>query len=317
MKRYILFIIASLLVVILLSTPFCIKTEERTQLKMGTFVKIILRSLRWSDFDTAFREAFAAVDKVDAIASVYNRDSEVSRLNRAAHLRPVVVSDDLFTLISDSIRLNQDSDGAFDITVGPLVKLWRSYKSSKSPPPAADKINRVLSLVGYNNLILDESKKSVYFKKIGVTVNLSAIAKGYAVDRAVDALKELGFKSAIVNAGGDLYCLGKRDFFRRWRIGIADPQNKERIVKLLYLSNRAAATSGGYEQYFTYRGKDYTHLIDPRTGYPKESRAFSVTVVAPDCTLADGIATAVSIGGESLRSKLEELYPGIEIIIED
>lgn len=315
MKKYILFIAASVIIIVLVGL-FLIKTEERTQLKMGTFVKVTLSGPRWLNFEVAFKRAFAAVDRVDAMASVYNKDSEVARLNQAAYLGPVAVSDDLFTLIRDSVKLSKDSDGAFDITVGPLVEWWRSY-SNKNRFPSNNEVKRVLSLTGYDKLILDEAPKSVFYKKKGLVINLSAIAKGYAVDCAVEELKKLGFKSAIVNAGGDLYCLGRRSLFRPWRIGIADPRKKSSMAKLLYLSNKAAATSGGYEQYFTHKGKDYTHLIDPKTGYPKESRFYSVTVVAPRCVLADGIATAVAVGGEPVKDKIENLYPEVEIIIKN
>lgn len=315
MKKTFLFTVV-LLIVVLLAASVLIETEERTQLKMGTFVKITLCGPLWFDFDSAFKEAFAAVDRVDAMASAYNKDSEISRLNQTAGKGPVVVSDDLFLLISEAVKLSRNSQGAFDITVGPLIKLWKLYKEKKSLPSDSE-IRRALSLVGYDKLILDHPKRSVSFARRGMSINLSAMAKGFAVDKAVAELKRAGFRSAIVNAGGDLYCLGKRNFLKRWRIGIADPDKKGEIARLLYLSNQAAASSGGYEQYYRYQGKDYPHIIDPKTGYSKESEFSSVTVVAANCMLADALATAVFVGGGPVKDSLKELYPSIKIIIED
>jgi len=313
MRKYIILL---LLIVILLGLAFYTKTEERTQLKMGTFVKITLTGPRWLDFDTTFTKAFAAVDKVDLIASIYNNESEVTRLNQEAAARPIKVSNELFTVIKDSIALSRYSNGAFDITVAPLVRLWGSYRK-KDSIPTEQEVRKTLSLIGYDKITIDEADRSVYFKKKGMAIDLSAIAKGYAIDSTVKVIKEEGFRSAMVNAGGDLYCLGRKGLLRRWRIGIIDPHNRGMIIRVLTLSDRAVATSGGYEQYFVYKGKDYTHLIHPKTGYPIESIFSSVTVIAPNATIADGIATAVSVGTKAAAADIKRLYPDTEIIIED
>jgi len=312
MKKYIILF----LIIILLGLTFYTRTEERTQLKMGTFVKIVLAGPLWSDFDATFTKAFAAVDKVDLIASIYNNESEVVRLNQEAAARPIKVSNELFTLIKDSIAMSRDSNGAFDITVAPLVRLWGSYKKEDSIPTKKE-IEKKLSLVGYDKIVIDEADGSVYFKKKGMAVDLSAIAKGYAIDSVVKVIKDQGFRSAMVNAGGDLYCLGQKSLLHRWQIGIIDPRNRDMIIRVLTVSDRAVATSGGYEQYFVYKGKGYTHLIHPKTGYPVESVFSSVTVIAPNATMADGIATAVSVGGNKAEIDIKKIYPDIDIIIVD
>jgi thiamine biosynthesis lipoprotein len=296
---------------------FLIRAQEQTELKMGTFVTIKLQGYIWSDFDSAFNEAFLAIDNVESIASIYKNDSEISRLNEKAYREAVVVSKELFSLIKDSLALSKDSDGAFDITVGPLVKLWRGYREKKSLPYNGE-IEEALSAVGYKNIIIDEPKRTVRFLKKGTSLDLSSIGKGHAVDSAVEALKRCGFHSAIVNAGGDIYCLGRKNIFSRWSIGILDPQDNARIIKRLYVSDKAVSTSGGYQQYFTYKGKDYSHIIDPRTGYPvKKNRSFSVTVTAPYCAVSNRIATATCVGGEALKNKLEGKYPSVDIIINE
>ncbi|NQT95103.1 MAG: FAD:protein FMN transferase [Candidatus Omnitrophica bacterium] len=319
MKRSLLLVSSFFLVIVIIvivAGSLFAKTEIETRAKMGTFVEITLQGPKWQNFEGALDAAFSAIDKVERIASIYDKESEVSRLNQLAHVKPTVVSDELFILISDSIKLSKASDGAFDITVAPLVKLWREYRNRDSIPAVID-IDNALSHVGYNRLRLDSTEQTVFFEEKGVEIDLSAIAKGYAVDRAIEALRQKGFKSMMVNAGGDLYTFGKKNLFNKWRIGIINPKNKKGILKVLRISNEAVATSGGYEQFFTYKNKQYTHLINPKTGYPIEKIFSSVSVIAPNCTLADGIATAVAVGGEKSRKGIKQSYPEIEIILDE
>jgi len=306
---YVVTIIIFFAIVFSLST----NTQERTEYKMGTFVSIRLFGFKWYKFDSAFNKAFSAIDNISNIANMYKEDSEVSRVNKIAYKAPVVVSNDLFLLIKDSKALYDASGGAFDITVAPLVELWGPYQD-RDAVPDKESIQSVLHYVGSDKLVLDHQKRTVFFKKEGMKIDLSAIAKGYAVDKSIEAIKECGFSSALVNAGGDIFCLGKKDFLFSWRIGIQDPRKREGIVEILRLSDSAVATSGGYEQYFVYRDKDYTHLLHPKTGYPVESVFSSTTVIAKRCFIADAIATAVAVGGRDLISGFKEIYKDIIII---
>ena len=306
---YVVTIIIFFAIVFSLST----NTQERTEYKMGTFVSIRLFGFKWYKFDSAFNKAFSAIDNISNIANMYKEDSEVSRVNKIAYKSPVVVSNDLFLLIKDSKALYDASGGAFDITVAPLVELWGPYQD-RDAVPDKESIQSVLHYVGSDKLVLDRQKRTVFFKKEGMKIDLSAIAKGYAVDKSIEAIKECGFSSALVNAGGDIFCLGKKDFLFSWRIGIQDPRKREGIVEILRLSDSAVATSGGYEQYFVYRDKDYTHLLHPKTGYPVESVFSSTTVIAKRCFIADAIATAVAVGGRDLISGFKEIYKDIIII---
>jgi len=308
-------IIYTISIALLLIIAFSLLTDnrQRTKAKMGTFVTVKLFGFKWYDFNSAFEKAFSSIDDVDNIANMYEADSEVSRLNRAASEEPVKVSNGLFLLIKDSKAMYKDSAGSFDITVAPLVELWMPY-AGRDSIPAKEAVEKTLSLIGSDNIILDEEEQSVFFKKKGMKIDLSAIAKGYAVDKAIEAIKACGFNSALVNAGGDISCLGRKDFFFLWRIGIQDPRNKDRLFKVLRILDKAVATSGGYEQYFAYKNKDYTHLIHPKTGYPVESVFSSTTVIANRCFLADAVATAVSVGGREVSDRLKRLYPDIEII---
>jgi len=314
MKRYVV-IIAIAISLLVAWHLFFNAIRFRSELRMGTIVSITLKAPVWSDFESTFDSAFDAIDRVDSIASIYDANSQITRLNQYAHLKPVVVSDELFFLVEKALLLSKESEGAFDATVLPLVRLWNSYKQ-KNFIPEDTLIKDTLSLVWYKNILIDADKKTIYFKKPGISIDLSALAKGYAVYEAIRSIRESGFNSAIVNAGGDLYCVGRKSFFSPWRIGIIDPSNEERVIKRLALEDMAVATSGGYQQHYKYKGRDYTHIINPKTGYPIRDVFFSITVLAPNCLIADGIATAVTVGGDELIERLNKIYPDISILVE-
>ena len=314
--RKVLYISAILIICYSLLFLLCVRTETRTQLKIGTFVNISLTGFRWSDFDPVFERAFGAMDMVSEQANLYDSKSRLSLLNKSAHRAPFKISEELFYMIFVSKKMYNESNGAFDITIAPLATLWKTHIENKSVPNKRD-IRQALGLTGPDKLVLDEGQTTVYFKKKGMSIDLGAVAKGYAVDKALYEIKKSGFKSAMVNAGGDIFCLGRRNFVFPWRVGIRDPYNKDDILKVINISDKAAATSGGYEQFFQYKGQYYSHLIDPKTGYPVNSAFSSVTVVADSCFMADAIATAVYVGGKKIKDKLEALYPEIEVIVVD
>jgi FAD:protein FMN transferase len=304
-------------VIIICFTAFCFlsfRTKEQTQFKMGTFVSIRLTSFMWDDFNRAFERAFGAIDMVERSANLYNFESELSRLNRSAHNMPFKPSEELFSIIYNANIIYQQSNGFFDITIAPLAKLWKDSIENKSVPNSTN-INQALSIVGSDKVILDKEHGTVFFKKKGIGIDLGAVAKGYAVDKAVKEIKNLNFRSGIINAGGDIYCLGKRYFLFPWRVGIKTPSDKDSICMIEAVSDRAIATSGGYEQFFIFDGERYSHLVNPKTGYPVDAPFSSVTVIADTCFLADALATAIFIGGKEIEGKLKKLYPEITIIV--
>jgi len=206
------------------------------------------------------------------------------------------------------------ADGAFDITAAPLTELWKSY-IKKGIMPDQKEIDQRLELVDFNKVVLDANKNSIRFLGKDMKIDLAAIAKGYAVDKAIGEIRKQKIHSALVNAGGDIFCLGKRFFIFPWRVGIRDPNQAGMHLKTVRLIHEAVATSGGYEQFLTYNGKSYSHLINPKTGYPVDDLFSSVTVIAETCLIADAMATAISIGGRETEKRLKSLYPHSEIII--
>ena len=209
-------------------------SKKQAQLKMGTFIEVTLNGPAWTDFDKVFKNAFSAIDKVADLADRYNNNSQLSIVNREGFKYPVKLNKELFDLIEQAVDISKDTEGTFDITVVPLVRLWGFYEKGNSFP-SEDSIKEALQAVGYDNIVLNKKNRSISFKKDGVEIDLSAIAKGYAVDKAAEAIKQSGIRSAIINAGGDVYCLGKKNIFQKWDIGLRDPIHNKKIIKVIHL----------------------------------------------------------------------------------
>ncbi|MDP2938292.1 MAG: FAD:protein FMN transferase, partial [Candidatus Omnitrophota bacterium] len=244
--------------------------HKDTQVMMGTFVEVI------SPYKDAPKIVFAEIRQVENLLSKYKEDSEVTKLNQLGKLK---VSLDTLYVLQKAKEFWQLSDGAFDITVGPLIDLW-GFTDKKYRLPGREEIEKTLNTVGFDKIIFNISDNVVKFKLPGMKIDLGAIAKGYAVDCAVKKLKEHGIKSCLINAGGQIYCLGDK-FGKPWRIAIRNPR-KDGLWDYLELKNKAVSTSGDYEQYFSKGNKRYSHILNPKTGYPTDSGIISTTVIAND-----------------------------------
>ncbi len=247
---------------------------------MGTTFTIVAYDEDRARLESATDEAFEEVRRLDALLSNYKRDSEWSRVNREAATRPVAVSQELFDLLAACIDYSRRSGGAFDITVAPLVKIWGFYKGSGRLPHRAE-IRDAMAKVGFEGLILDPVSRTVRFAKPGMEIDPGGIGKGYAVDRVVAVLKAAGIGVALVSAGGSsIYALGAPPGQAGWKVKIRHPKSPSETIEETILNNESMSTSGSYEKFFVVGGKRYTHIFDPRTGYPATG-AVSVSVVAP------------------------------------
>ncbi len=247
---------------------------------------------------------------VDASMSTYRDDSELSQLNQGEPGEWVRVSRSLLTVLEASEKIARASDGAFDVTVGGLVNLW-SFGPEARPleTPSDSEIERRLAEVGYRHLQLDRDGQRVQ-RQQDVYVDLSAIAKGYAVDRVSQWLLEQGIDNHLVNLGGDLLAMGVRSDGEHWRIGVElpDSQQMEVAQHILPVRDLSVATSGDYRNYFEADGQRYSHTIDPRTGMPVQHQLASVTVMHPSNMLADGWATALMVlGTDDAQAMAEQL----------
>jgi thiamine biosynthesis lipoprotein len=275
---------------------------------MGTRFEIIVYARDEAAARKASRAAFARIAALDSIMSDYRPASELMRLCAKAGGPPVKVSDDLFFVLSTAQLVSQRSEGAFDVTVGPVVRLWRvARRAHKLPDPA--KLAAARALVGYKNVLIDKKAQSVQLLKRGMQLDLGGIAKGYSADEALAVLKKHGITRALVAAGGDIALSDPPPGKKGWTIAIAPLENKKPADHLL-LANAAVSTSGDAEQYVEIDGKRYSHIVDPRTGIGLVGR-MSATVVAPRGILADSHTKIIAVLGAERGFKIIESVPGL------
>ena len=269
---------------------------EAAEPHMGTLFRITLYAQDAATADAAFRAAFDRVKQLDEILSDYNPQSELMRVCAVAHERPVRVSAKLFEVLAASQHLAEETGGAFDVTLGPVIRLWRDARKQKRlPDPAA--LAEARGRSGFRNLVLDAAARTVSLKIPGMMLDLGGIAKGYAADEALRVLRDRGIRSALVAASGDLAIGDPPPGKKGWRVGIDSlnaPESK--FTRVLELHNAAVSTSGDTEQFLEIGGVRYSHIIDPATGMGLTDR-LAVTVIAEKGIDADGLATSVSVLG--------------------
>lgn len=248
---------------------------------MGTTYSIVLYGRDRFKLQAAVETAFEEVRRLDQMLSNYRPESEWSKLNQQAGEHPVAVSKELFDLITACVQYSRMSEGAFDITVGPLMKVWGFYKGSGRFPHRSE-IRGAMTKVGYGNIELIPPFQSIRFRKSGVELDPGGIGKGYAVDRIVPLLKQFGIQSGLITAGSSsIYAIGAPpNEARGWRLEIRNPKDPRHTVQEVFLKDESMSTSGNYEKFFRVREKMYSHIMDPRTGYPSEGM-LSVSVIAP------------------------------------
>jgi FAD:protein FMN transferase len=281
-----------------------------TEPHMGTEFKIILYATDQAAAEKASKAAFKRVAELDLIMSDYRPTSELMRLCQKAGTDPVKVSDDLFLVLSKAEEVSKLSDGAFDVTVGPIVKLWRlSFRTQKMPDK--EKLTKALDLVGYQKVHLHVDNKTVKLDKPGMQLDLGGIAKGYAADRALAVLTENGIDRALVAASGDIAVSGPPPNAEGWTIAIA-PLNpdKDKPEKSVVLHDAAVSTSGDAEKYVEIDGKRYSHVVDPRTGLGLTQR-MSVTVIAKQGISADSMTKILCVLGPRKGIPLIDKTPGV------
>lgn len=291
-----------------------LQRHEFSQVEMAVPVRIILYA---PDAPTATRvakAAFARIHALNAVFSDYDPNSELNRLCRAtAEGEPVPVSDDLWRVLARAADLSQRSDGAFDVTVGPVVRLWRRARRQQRLP-SPERLTPARRLVGHRLVRLDPQNRTATLLKHGMQLDLGGIAKGYAVDAALAVLKKSGINRALVDAGGDMALGDPPPGKSGWRIGIARLTADGPPTRILSLASTAVATSGDTWQFVQIGGRRYSHIVDPRTGLGLTDHS-SVTVVTPDATTADALASAVSVLGPEKGLKLVEDTPGAAALI--
>jgi FAD:protein FMN transferase len=275
---------------------------------MGTRFKVVLYAADAETAKLASKAAFARIAELDGIMSDYRPSSELMQLCAKAGGDSVRVSEDLFVVLEKALAVSRNSDGAFDVTVGPVVRLWRIARRTQQLPDK-DALARALALVGYQNIKLDAKNRTVQLLKPGMQIDLGGIAKGYAADCALAVLKQHGIARALVAAGGDIAVGAPPPDAEGWKIGIQPVEGGE-PRRYLLLKDAAVSTSGDFEQYVVIDGKRYSHIVDPKTGLGLVGR-MSVTVVARNGLTSDPTTKTVCVLGPERGLKLIDEQEGV------
>jgi len=281
---------------------------------MGTEFQIVL----WGDeeraLERAANDALDVVGRLDEQLSLYRADSELCWVNAHAAERPVPVEPGLFWLLRRAAEVWDTTGGAFDVTVGPLMKCWGLFRGQGAIPPESE-IEKALDRVGMQHVMFDPAQKTVRFDRPGVTIDLGGIAKGFAVDRVAVALKEWGVKSALIHGGwSTVYAMGGAPNEVTWPVGVRHPYDAERRIASVTLRNQALSTSGSYEKFFEVEGKVYSHLMDPRTGRPAQGM-LSASAIARAGFQSDALSTAFFLMGVEETRKYCETRPNLGAIL--
>ncbi len=261
----------------------------------------------------AINTGIAEIQRIEKLISSWDPNSQTSSVNRWAGIKPIAVDQELFDLVARAKKVSKLTDGAFDISYASMDRLWK-FDGTLAQVPADSAITRSLALIGYQRIILDGESNTVFLQDKGMKIGFGAIGKGYAANRARMVMKEMGITSGLVNAGGDLIAWGQQPDGSPWRIGITDPNNNEEVYSWLSINDQAVVTSGDYERFVMIEGRRYSHIIDPRNGYPVKGIK-SVTIISPDAELSDALATSVFVLGEDLGLALINKLMGIECLI--
>jgi FAD:protein FMN transferase len=273
-----------------------LKRFEFTEPHMGTTFRLIVFMHSEVAANQAARAAFARVTELDNRLSDYKPTSELMQLCQKAGGPPVPVSDDLFRVLDYAQTVSKLSDGAFDVSVGPLTRLWRLARRTHQMPEAG-KLARARALVGYRNIVLDPAKQTVQLLKPGMQLDLGGIAKGFTGDAVLESLANRKITNVLLAAGGDITVGDPPPGTKGWKIGIVPLDNPEKTPsRYLFLANQAVSTSGDAEQFVEIDGKRYSHIVDPRTGLGLVGR-MSVTVVARHGIQSDSLTKTIAVLG--------------------
>jgi thiamine biosynthesis lipoprotein len=294
---------------------------SRSEVHMAVDFEIVLFAAGETNAEEALSRAMARIAELDNRLSDYDPGSELSKLSESSTRRDnlpssnptVKVSDDLWRVLLVSQEISKTTDGAFDITIGPLTKLWRRARRWKELPET-EAIDAARSAVGLQSLKLDPNAHTAQLMKPNMRLDLGGIAKGFAVDEAVKTVKGYGISRVLVRASGDIVAADAPPNERGWRVGIAPLDPDEPTTRFVEIANCAISTSGDSRQHLIVNGRRYSHIIDPRSGEPVSGRS-SVTVIAPSGMFADAIATAASVVGPDQAAELAPKFSGVELFM--
>ena len=290
--------------------------KKIVQKLMGNRFEITVEAKTATETDFFLKKAVEEIARIEALLSTYQETSETNLINKNAGLKPVKVSDEVFSLIKRSKKISEITDGTFDITYGSIDQRFWNFDTEMTELPDEVLARKSIALIDYRNIILNTEEKTVFLKNKGMRIGFGGIGKGYAAEKTKNLLKNLGVKAGIINASGDLSCWGIPENGKPWTIGIAHPDFAELPFSTLEVTDLSVATSGDYEKFVMIDGKRYSHTINPKTGFPVHEIK-SVTVISPNAEISDALATPITILGTEKGLALINQLKDIECIIID
>ena len=259
--------------------------------------------------------AITEVKRIEYLISDWIPSTQISQVNKNAGSKPVKVDKEVFDLVGRSIKVSQITSGAFDISYASMDKIWK-FDGSMKAMPTEEAIKKSVSKIGYKNIILDSKEQTIFLKNEGMKLGLGGIGQGYIADKVKELLFSKGCTSGIVNVSGDINAWGRQQDGNPWTVGIVNPLNKNKVFATFPLEDSAVETSGNYEKYVIFNGIRYSHIIDPRTGYPAQG-VVSVSVFAKQTEIADALATGIFVMGVEVGIDLVNQLKGVECIMVD
>lgn len=288
---------------------------KETQLILGTLGQITVYSDSEKKANEALSKAFSHIDEIENVMSTSKDSSDIFNLNKEAGLQSVEIDPSTMNLLIKGVEYYHTTKGSFNIAIGSLINLW-GIGEEWQKLPSKDEISEAKTHIDLDQLEISKEKGTAFIKDPDMLLDLGGIAKGYAVDKGVDVLKENGIENGLVDLGGDVFALGNKPDGNPWRIGINNPEiGVNNSIARISVANKSIVTSGDYERYFIENDKRYHHIIDPSTGFPSESELVSVTVVSDTSTDGDVISTAAFVLGLGEGLELIESLPGVDGIL--
>lgn len=297
------------------ANPGNLEPIEKAEFLMGTLATVKIYDEDKGKGNAAAKEALERLREIENLMSASLENSEIQSINKNAGIAPVNVSEDTFKVIEKGLYYGDLSEGMFDITIGPLVKLW-GIGTENARIPERSEIEDALKLVNYRDVEIDRDRLEVFLKRAGMALDLGGIAKGYAADEAKEILMSRGIKHGIINLGGNIQTLGERYNGGPWNIGIKEPEEPSKgVLGIVKVIDGTVVSSGDYERYFEKDGKGFHHIMDTGTGYPKEGNIKGVTIINSSSIDADALSTTVFLMGAHRGLELIENLDAVEAII--
>jgi FAD:protein FMN transferase len=307
-----------ILLFLILLVPVVNNAQEkytRTLKLMGCRFDITVIASNEAEGNTYIDIAAKEISRVENLISEWDSTTQISEVNRYAGVKPVKVDKEVFDLIVRSIKISELTDGAFDVTWAAMNHIWK-FDGSMKRLPTQDEIATAIAKIGYKNILLNEKDLTVYLKLKGMRLGFGGIGKGYSADKSAALLKSMGVAGGLISASGDITAWGKQPDGRPWMIGITNPFNKDKIFAWFPFEGNSIGTSGDYENFVEFNGVRYTHIIDPRTGWPVHGIA-SVTIFGPNAELSTALTKAIFVMGKDIGINVIKQLKGIEYVVVD